>query len=621
MKYLGVLFVVMGFIWNIALAQPGRWQQRVEYVMDIDMDVETNRFTGSQRLKYFNNSPDTLFNVYYHLYFNAFQPGSMMDVRSRTIEDPDKRVGDRIFNLKENEQGWHKVISLKQEEKPLKYEVSGTVLEVQLAHPILPNQTAFFEMTFESQVPLQVRRSGRDNKEGIRYSMSQWFPKMAEYDRTGWHTDPYVAREFYSPWGKYNVNISIDKKYVVAATGILQNPKEIGHGYDKPNSKGKSGKNGKLTWQFEANNVHDFVWAADPDYVHDIVKSKTGSTVHFFYQKDTLKENWKDLPKYVSRAFTFLNEKFGEYPYSDYSIIQGGDGAMEYPMATLVTGHRKLSSLTGSSVHEICHNWFPMMLATNEGELPWIDEGFASFAAKLTMSHFPKKEDEKDDFVFKSLYKSYFDLIKSGKDEPLTTHADHFATNKGYVSSSYSKGAVTFNQLGYVIGDEVLFRAFRRLFKDWKFQHPDKEDIIRVFEKESGLTLDWYFDEWINTTNTIDYGLKSIAGGKDKTTVLLERKGEMAMPLELTITLKDGSEKLYYIALQTMRGDKYFDQEVTKLTDWAWVNPLYEFDLPFSLSAIDSIEIDASQGLADIDRTNNVYPFTSDFTLKGEVKK
>ena len=367
--------------------------------------------------------------------------------------------------------------------------------------------------------------------------------------------------------------------------------------------------------------IHDFVWAADPDYVHDVVKSSTGPTVHYFYQKDTLKQNWKDLPKQVAKAFTFLNEKFGEYPYSDYSIIQGGDGGMEYPMATLITGHRKFSSLVGVSVHEMCHNWFPMLLATNEGELPWIDEGFASFAAKLTMSQLLKKEAEKDDFVFKSIYKSYFDLVKSGKDEPLTTHADHFATNKGYVSSSYSKGAITFNQLGYVIGDEVLFRGFRRLFKDWKFQHPGKEDIIRVFEKESGVTLDWYFDEWINTTNTIDYGIKSIAGGNEKTTVLLERKGEMAMPLELTVTMKDGSEELYYIALQTMRGDKQFARKVTKLTDWAWVNPLYEFDLPFSLSAIDSIEIDASQGLADIDRTNNIYPFNKDYTLKGEVKE
>ncbi len=165
--------------------------------MEVRLDVKTHKVAGTQKLTYYNNSKDTLRRVYYHLYFNAFQPGSMMDVRSRNIPDPDRRVGDRISKLKADEIGYQHVQSLKQDGKDLTYKIDGTILEVTLAKPILPGTKTVFDMKYESQVPLQVRRSGRNNKEGIAYSMTQWYPKMAEYDHQGWHAYPYVAREFH----------------------------------------------------------------------------------------------------------------------------------------------------------------------------------------------------------------------------------------------------------------------------------------------------------------------------------------------------------------------------------------------------------------------------------------
>ena len=201
--------------------------------MEIDMDVETNRFKGIQRLVYTNNSPDELNQVFYHLYFNAFQPGSMMDVRSRTIADPDGRVKDRIFKLSQDEIGYQKIKSLTMNGKDVTFSNEGTVLEVQLPPPIQPGEVATFDMTFEGQVPVQIRRSGRDNAEGVRYSMAQWYPKMAEYDYQGWHADEYIGREFYGVWGEFDVKISIDKDYIVGGTGYLQNPLEIGHGYEE----------------------------------------------------------------------------------------------------------------------------------------------------------------------------------------------------------------------------------------------------------------------------------------------------------------------------------------------------------------------------------------------------
>ena len=214
-------------------AQPDRWQQRVKYTMDINMNVTTNQFTGKQKLEYTNNSPDTLTKVFYHLYFNAFQPNSMMDARSRELgktrvgrnQDWDGRVRDRIQNLKPDEIGYQKILSLKMNGVAQQFNVLETILEVKLTKPILPKTTVVFDMDFEAQVPLQVRRSGRDNPQtGVRYSMSQWYPKLCEYDYEGWHPTPYVAREFYGVWGDFDVKITIDKNYILGGTGYLQNP-------------------------------------------------------------------------------------------------------------------------------------------------------------------------------------------------------------------------------------------------------------------------------------------------------------------------------------------------------------------------------------------------------------
>lgn len=227
-------------------AQPDRWQQKVKYVMDIDMNVTTNQFTGKQKLEYWNNSPDTLKRVFYHLYFNAFQPGSMMDTRSRrqgTIQigrgaDWDGRVKDRIQKLQPDEIGYQKILSLKMNGRPQKYEVLETILEVTLDKPILPRTKVVFDMDFEAQVPLQIRRSGRDNPgTKVRYSMSQWYPKMCEYDYDGWHPTPYIGREFYGVWGDFDVNIKIDKNYILGGTGYLQNAAQIGYGYETPEQK------------------------------------------------------------------------------------------------------------------------------------------------------------------------------------------------------------------------------------------------------------------------------------------------------------------------------------------------------------------------------------------------
>ncbi len=590
-------------------AQTGRFQQAVDYKMDVQMDVQTNRYTGTQRLEYTNNSPDTLSRVFYHLYFNAFQPGSMMDVRSRTISDPDRRVGDRIHKLKPDEIGFLHAKSLKMNGKPVRFREVETILEVDLAEPILPSSTVVFEMEFEGQVPLQIRRSGRDNAEGVRYSMSQWYPKMANYDEQGWHANPYVGREFYGIWGDFDVKITIDKTYVLGGTGYLKNPNEIGHGYEGEGDKVAPPKGKTLTWHFVAPKVHDFMWAADPKYRHDKVEMPGGITVHHLYiPGGKTSESWEKLKEYTPKAIEYLSKNFGQYPYKQFSVIQGGDGGMEYAMSTLVTGERPLNSLVGVMVHELAHSWFHGVLASNEALYPWMDEGFTSYASSLAMSAIYQASPD----PLRSSYAGYYRLAKSGLEEPLSTHADHYQTNSSYSTSSYSKGAVFLAQLGYVIGDDVRDKAMRRYFDTWKFRHPNANDLIRIMEKESGLELDWYKEYFVYTTKTVNYGIKAVRPSGENTEITLERIGLMPMPIDLVITYRDGTSEMIYLPLAMMRGEKEAEKgkpERIHTEVWPWTHLSKTLVLTRNFKTIKSVEIDPSRRLADLEPENNKVEF------------
>ncbi len=596
-------------------AQTNRWQQKANYAMNIDMDAAKNQYHGTMQLTYFNNSPDTIDKVFYHLFFNAFQPNSMMDVRSRNIEDADSRVADRILKLKDNEQGWCKVNTLSQNGKSLKFLTNETILEVTLQDRILPGETTRFDMDWDAQVPIQVRRSGRDNREGIRLSMAQWYPKLCAYDEQGWHSNPYVAREFYGNWGDFDVKISIDRNYVIAAGGYLLNPQEIGMGYLPEGKTATPPAGDKLTWHFSAPNVHDFVWAADPDYSQKVLVADDGSIMRFFWQKGKgYDEQWEKMPAIMNRARNIMNENFGKYPYREYCFIQGGDGGMEYPMATLITGNRPLNSLVGVAVHEQLHSWYQMVLGSNESLYAWMDEGFTSYAESIVENELaregllPGKKADED--PFEGTYSAYVRLATSGGEEPLTTHADHFNTNFAYSLAAYVKGAVYLNQMEYIIGKEPFRKGLLRYYDTWKFRHPTAADVTRVFERQSGLELDWYKEDWVNTLNTIDYAVKSVESeGRKSTKVVIERKGRMAMPLDIVVTYSDGDQELFYAPLESMRGEKIPENKMkrTLLPDHRWVDPTYEFEIPEKAKKITKVSIDPSKRMADVDLENNVW--------------
>ena len=603
------------------------WQQAVDYTMDIDVDAEKHQYKGKQTLVYTNNSPDVIDRVYYHLYFNAFQPGSMMDQRSRSIPDPDGRVRDRIYYLTEDEIGYQKVRSLKQDGSALETVIEGTILFADLATPLQPGESTTLEMEWDAQVPLQVRRSGRDNAEGVEFTMTQWYPKLAEYDYMGWHPNPYVGREFHGPFGKFDVTIHIDKDYVVASTGVLQNPEEIGHGYDTNGKKVKQPKGKKLHWNFVAEDVIDFAWGADPDFVHTTAQVPNGPLLHFFHQitddsllavnrdKEQQKvyfQNWKDLPEYTVGMFEYANKTFGKYPYPQYSVVQGGDGGMEYPMLTMITGARNLRSLVSVTVHEAYHSWFQGVLASNESYYSWMDEGFTSFAQAETMALLFKEEGN----PYRGSYGGYRQIAKSGFEEGLDTHSDHFERNAAYGRAAYSKGAVFLGQMSYIVGEDVFRKGMLSYYDQWKLKHPTSQDFVRVMEKESEMILDWYHDYFVNQTTQIDFSIDSLNAQGENTTVHIGKKTQFPMPLDILVQYKDGSAELFYIPIRLMRGEKANEYEAkrTILEDWQWVAKSYSFEIPGSVDNIGRIIIDPSQRLADINLEDNYL----DLTVKPE---
>lgn len=618
MKIKLLLFVLMLSNTILFAQRAGYWQQAVDYKMDIDMDEKNYQYQGKMTLKYSNNSNQALKKVYFHLYFNAFQPGSMMDYRLSHIADPDGRMTSnigtkekpeyqsRIATLTPEQIGYQKIHSLTLNGQPTTYKTDGTILEVTLPTPIQSGETATFDMTWEAQVPEQIRRSGRNSKEGVALSMAQWYPKMAHFDDFGWHLDEYVAREFIAPFGNFDVTVHLNKDYVIGGSGVLQNPTEV-KGYDKK-AKVKS-DDGKATWHFKAENIHDFVWAADPKFVVDSAKSQRGVTVYTVYlpTDKQVKENWKTALGLATEFFDFCSAHFGAYPWPQYSIVQGGDGGMEYGTATLVTGGRRIESLVGVIFHEAAHSWYQQMFGINETVDEWFDEGFTSYVEELAYQSLFEKKGQLDSNPVINAYRAYYKLALSGKEEPMSLLADYYDTNYGYSNEAYNKGQVLAEQLGYIIGQENLDRTFLKFYELWKFKHPTPNDFKRVAEEISGINLKWYFNLFVSTTRTIDYAIEKVSDNE----ITLVNKSNFAMPIDLLVEYEDGSKELFYIPLREMRGEKpeesfsiYKDASRTVAEDWFWTKPTYT--LPIQKKAV-NVQIDPSLRLADIESADNSW--------------
>lgn len=601
-----------------AQAQDNHWQQQADYQMNVTMNVKNFQYKGVQKVTYINNSPDTLSTVFFHLYFNAFQPNSEMDANLQTLPDPDGRMAtnigtpqrpiyeSRIAKLNPNEIGYLRVKKLTQDGVPATISHESTILKVTLPTPILPHSRTVLGLDFEGQVPVMIRRAGRNSPDGVALSMAQWYPKMVAYDHKGWHTTEYLGREFYGVWGNFDVKITLDKTYLVGASGVLQNPNEIGFGYEDKGVKVPTTKAATKTWHFIAERVHDFTWAADPQYVHDKHQLADGKTIHFIYKK--YKDTWKQIQEPMLKVFDYYNQLVGKYPWPQYSFIQGGDGGMEYAMCTLMVGGEKYERLVGTAAHELAHAWFQHLLATDEAAYPWMDEGFTSYIEYLAEHQILKTKKTAN--PFDSAYRGYFGLVKSGFQEPTITHSDRFATNYAYSVTAYYKGLLFLTQLDYLMGNEALQKTLKRYYNEYAFKNPTPNDFIRIAEKVSGMQLQWFLNEFMETDHTADYAISKVEGKGSKTEVTLKRVGRLPLSIDLWVTDKAGNIRYVYVPLRMTYAEKpniYPAYPRTVLPAWGWGNPTYTFTLDMPLEDIKSIALDPENKSVDTDKENNSF--------------
>ncbi|QFG52050.1 M1 family metallopeptidase [Chryseobacterium sp.] len=606
-----VLLVAVLFIGTLITGQQGPYyQQFAKYAMDIDVDAANFTYNGRQTITYTNNSPDELKEVYFHLYWNAFKPGSMMDQRTQSLgKNGDSRLQkggvSTLASIPKNEEGAQNIHWIRQNGKNLKFEVQETIMKVTLDTPVKPNSTTVFTMEWDAVIPMQIRRAGRNNREGIDMTMTQWYPKLAEYDYDGWATFDYIGREFHAPFADFDVNIKIDRDYVIGTGGTLLNPTEV-KGYS-PSASVKAGADNKATWRWNAKNMLDFAWAADRDYTVETFTVLDGPKIYYVYQKSEKTKLWEDSKPYVEKFFQLMNSSVGRYTYPSYSFVQGGDGGMEYGMVTMMLGEaRTLEDLVGLMVHEGGHSWNQQILAYNESVRPWMDEGFTSYYDSRIMHQlFPPEKPEPNPFL--GSLNNYRNFVKRGIEEPAVWLGDHHENGTAYSFATYVKGELFLVQLGYIMGEDKLNAVMKEFYNQWKLKHPTDRDFMHIAQKVSGMDLKWFQHYWINTTKTIDYAVKEVKHDGNSTTVTLENKGGVPMPIDFSVLTKDNKVVNYQIPLNMTHTWKSKDiyGSFTTLRYWPWTQKEYTFTVPYSKAQIAALGIDFSQRLADINPEDN----------------
>ena len=609
-KWLHFLVTLLGIVSVSAQLGP-YYQQYAKYKMNIDVNAEKFTYKGSQSITYTNNSPETLDVIYFHLYWNAFKPNSMMDQRVQNQgKNADGRLSvngqSRLASIPKNEEGAQNIHWIKQNGKNLKFEIQETIMKVYLDTPVKPNTSIALEMEWDAVIPKQIRRRGRNNHEGVDMTMTQWYPKIAEYDYDGWATFDYIGREFHAPFADFDVTISIDKNYVIGAGGILQNPNEV-KGYSS-NAKIKEDRNKKATWRWTASNILDFAWAADRDFSVEAFDVPKGPKVYLVYQKNDKTKLWSETPQYITKFFQIMNERFGRYVYPTYAFVQGGDGGMEYGMCTMILGEASsLEGLLGLMFHEGAHSWYQQMLASNESMKGWIDEGFTSYAENIVMYELFADKSKIPHAAVGTL-NGYRNFIKRGIEEPASWLADHHDNGNAYTYSTYVKGELYLVQLGYIMGEQNLQKTLKTFYDTWKLKHPSDRDFLHIAQKVSGMDLKWFHHYWINTTKTINYGIKNVEYGDKETKVILVNKGDVPMPIDFSVMTTAGKVLNYQIPLSMTRTWKTQDAfgGFKTLDYWPWTQKEYTLTIPVGKAEIKTLVIDASQRLADIDLSDNV---------------
>ncbi len=610
------------------------WQQDVAYKIDAEIDETTDMISGYEQLTYTNNSPDTLNFVFFHLYQNAFLPGSYLDQLQRA------NGTKPTFGKYESSQRGIAIESISIAKIELRKELDNTILKVYLDKPLLPNSATTFDIKFKTYYDTgSTRRRMKKYKSSIgitHYNGCQWYPKISVYDHhAGWNTDQHLNREFYGDFGSWDVNLTFASNYVVEATGVLQNENEVlpdtlkkklqisnfkDKKWDEIASIITPYKRGQTkTWRYHADNVHDFAFTADPTY--RIADTMWNGVRCVAIVQEPHASGWQNAAAYTAQIIKCFSEDFGMYEYPKMVVADAQDG-MEYPMLTLDGG--KDPGYRGLLVHEVGHNWFYGMIGSNETYRAMLDEGFTQFLTVWGMNkidgeniinepeknkyvnHFSKPQNVRDSRA----YYGYLMDATIEADEQLNTHSDMFhgaiGQGGGY-RHVYMKTATMLYNLQYLLGDSLFSKAMKHYVTQWKMCHPYPEDFRNSIIQFTKADLNWFFDQWMETTKNIDYRIKKIKKSEmtDYSAITLERKGRMQMPIDLQVVSKKDSVYNFYIPNTWF--EKSIDSATSKLpkwTGWDKLNPTYTAVVKVP-HGIKNVIIDPSLRLADINNFDN----------------
>ncbi len=595
-----LFFLTLSLFAPSLFSQGGYWQQKVEYTIQASLDDKKGFLLGKEKLTYHNNSPDELKELYFHTYWNAFKIGS--HAFQHAIESGDEEWIDKLSKVTKKDEGYIKILSIKVNGTSYTPTILESIAQIKLTESVKPNTSAQVEIEFESLIPACLNRAGKNNTAGTDFTITQWYPKICRYDKQGWHTDQYLGKEFAGTFGKYDVSITCNKDLVVAGTGVLQNKKYKNKGWESTTGKADIDKNDLTTWQFLAENVHDFAWAAEKEWVH-AVSTVDGVDFHFFYHDtEEFKPAWTTLMLFWADAYAVCKKEFGIYPYQQFSFIQAGEGYMEYPMCTMLEAGR--SDFFNTACHEFIHNFFYGIYGTDENLHHWMDEGLTSYA-EVRLANVVNKS--KDNFAIEPT-QNYKYIRAMNNEEPISTSANFYSTDWNYYNGAYFKGQLFPELIRYMIGDSLMRIGFHNYYKNWKFKHPEPNDFVKNFEDVSGMELTWFQNYWLNTTNTIDLGIDSVTFKGNDAFIVFSSNG-LPIPVEFTVNMKDGSKKYFYIPLDLTNNPKTnFLRKTTTLPYWSGAEKKYRVLVKdIKKPMVSNISIDTDNFIPDIKPGNNTF--------------
>jgi len=554
---------------------PDYWQQRADYVIRAALDTATQTIHGTERVHYVNHSPDTLAFVWVQIEQNIFAPNSITYVLN---QPPLHFAGGVIFDF--TGKGFIGGITIERFAaggRELERTEYGTMMRVELAPRLPPTGAIDFDVAWHFPVP--PYGGGRMGRIGSRlYEIGQWYPRMVVYDDVhGWNPLPYIgAGEFYLEYGDYDVALTVPGGFVVAATGTVMNAAAVWTPTQRARlarartsaervqiisreeaeaNRARAGRATK-TWRFTARNVRDFAWAASPDFRWD-ASSWKGILIQTFYRPSATP--WEEANRMAWFTIKHFSETWGTYAWPQATSVEGLVEGMEYPMITFVPSIEKREDQFWVLTHELGHEWFPMMVGSDERRYPWMDEGFNTFIDYGSAEGY-FKGTAYGDTVRRELLTDYRVSAVPGNEQPLI---DRPVEQRDLAWAAYQKPALMLTILrDALLGRETFERAMREYVRRWTFKHPQPTDFFRTIENVSGRDLDWFWREWIFTTARLDQAVDSVTQTGDTAFIYLSTRAEMVLPVTLELRYADGSTEMRDYPIEMWNLDPHFTARV-----------------------------------------------------------